>query len=131
MGAIILISPLTKFCRSPAKRVRTSTSLALVAANFLRFFIGISPACAGYAKNTVNMSKGAPAVICRRSLYVIRPETSTIFSMSASLCASGFRDDTKIVFYNHHEAHALAPLDVDDDLDSIRVLSEPQTYRAI
>jgi carbamoyltransferase len=75
-------------------------------------------------KNTVNMSKGAPAVICRRSLYVIRPETSTIFSMSASLGAGGFRDDTKIVFYNHHEAHALAPLFYSDWDEALLVTAD-------
>jgi carbamoyltransferase len=33
-----------------------------------------------------------------------------IFKVDKFRHASGFRDDTKIFFYNHHEAHALAPL---------------------
>ena len=33
-----------------------------------------------------------------------------IFKVDKFRRASGFRDDTKVVFYNHHEAHAMAPL---------------------
>jgi carbamoyltransferase len=33
-----------------------------------------------------------------------------IFKVDKFRSASGFRDDTKMIFYNHHEAHALAPL---------------------
>ena len=44
--------------------------------------------------------------------------------MSASLGASGFRDDTKIVFYNHHEAHALAPLFYSDWDEALLVTAD-------
>jgi carbamoyltransferase len=33
-----------------------------------------------------------------------------IFNVARFCCASGFRDDAHIYFYNHHESHALAPL---------------------
>src|SRR5262249_26855886 len=40
-----------------------------------------------------------------------------IFKVEKFRSASSFRDDAKMIFYNHHEAHALAPLFYSGDWD--------------
>jgi predicted NodU family carbamoyl transferase len=47
-----------------------------------------------------------------------------IFKVDKFRRASGFRDDTKIVFYNHHEAHALAPLFYSDWDEALLVTAD-------
>lgn len=47
-----------------------------------------------------------------------------IFKVDKFRHASGFRDNTKIFFYNHHEAHALAPLFHTDWNDALLVTAD-------
>jgi carbamoyltransferase len=47
-----------------------------------------------------------------------------IFKVDKFRNASGFRDDTKIFFYNHHESHALAPLFYTDWNDALLVTAD-------
>ena len=47
-----------------------------------------------------------------------------IFKVDKFRRASGFRDDAKIHFYNHHEAHALAPLFYSDWDDALLVTAD-------
>jgi len=47
-----------------------------------------------------------------------------IFKVDKFRHASGFRDDAKILFYNHHESHALAPLFYTDWNDALLVTAD-------
>jgi carbamoyltransferase len=47
-----------------------------------------------------------------------------IFKVDKFRRASGFRDDAKIIFYNHHEAHALAPLFYSDWNEALLVTAD-------
>jgi carbamoyltransferase len=47
-----------------------------------------------------------------------------IFKVDKFRRASGFRDDAKIFFYNHHESHALAPLFYTDWNDALLVTAD-------
>jgi carbamoyltransferase len=47
-----------------------------------------------------------------------------IFKVDKFRQVSGFRDDTKVFFYNHHEAHALAPLFYSDWNDALLVTAD-------
>jgi carbamoyltransferase len=95
------------------------------AANSQLYFIEISAACAGYGKNIANTSRGTRAATCRRSFCAITQGISTTSSRSTKFRrASGFRDDAKIHFYNHHEAHALAPLFYSDWDDALLVTAD-------
>ena len=47
-----------------------------------------------------------------------------IFKVDKFRHASGFRDDAKIFFYNHHESHALAPLFHTDWNDALLVTAD-------
>ena len=47
-----------------------------------------------------------------------------IFKVDKFRGASGFRNDTKVIFYNHHEAHALAPLFYSDWDEALLVTAD-------
>jgi len=47
-----------------------------------------------------------------------------IFNVPKFRSASGFRDDARIFFYNHHESHALAPLFYTDWDDALLVTAD-------
>jgi len=47
-----------------------------------------------------------------------------IFKVDKFQRASGFRDDARIFFYNHHESHALAPLFYTDWNDALLVTAD-------
>ena len=47
-----------------------------------------------------------------------------IFKVDKFRYASGFHDDAKIFFYNHHESHALAPLFHTDWNDALLVTAD-------
>jgi carbamoyltransferase len=49
---------------------------------------------------------------------------NNIFKVDKFRGASGFRDDAKVVFYNHHEAHALAPLFYSDWDEALLVTAD-------
>jgi carbamoyltransferase len=51
-------------------------------------------------------------------------DINDIFKVDKFRLASGFREDTKIFFYNHHEAHALAPLFYSDWNDALLVTAD-------
>ena len=51
-------------------------------------------------------------------------DINDIFKVGKFRHASGFRDDTKIFFYNHHEAHALAPLFYSDWNEALLVTAD-------
>jgi carbamoyltransferase len=47
-----------------------------------------------------------------------------IFKVDKFRSASGLRDDAKVIFYNHHEAHALAPLFYSDWDEALLVTAD-------
>jgi carbamoyltransferase len=51
-------------------------------------------------------------------------DINDIFKVDKFRHASGFREDTKIFFYNHHEAHALAPLFYSDWNEALLVTAD-------
>ena len=51
-------------------------------------------------------------------------DINDIFKVDKFRHASGFRDGTKIFFYNHHEAHALAPLFYSDWNEALLVTAD-------
>jgi len=52
------------------------------------------------------------------------PRIDDIFKVAEFRRASSFRDDTQVYFYNHHEAHALAPLFYTDWDDALLVTAD-------
>jgi carbamoyltransferase len=60
----------------------------------------------------------------REFLRYNTPDIDDIFKVDKFRHASGFRDDTKIFFYNHHEAHALAPLFYSDWNEALLVTAD-------
>jgi carbamoyltransferase len=60
----------------------------------------------------------------REFLRYNTPDINDIFKVDKFRYASGYRDDTKIFFYNHHEAHALAPLFYSDWNEALLVTAD-------
>src|SRR5262249_43076848 len=60
----------------------------------------------------------------REFLRYNTPHIDDIFKVDKFRHASGFRDDAKIFFYNHHESHALAPLFYTDWDDALLVTAD-------
>ena len=52
------------------------------------------------------------------------PRIDDIFKVAEFRRAGGFRDDAQVYFYNHHEAHALAPLFYTDWEDALLVTAD-------
>jgi carbamoyltransferase len=56
------------------------------------------------------IEKNTRRYMVREFLRYNTPRIDDIFNVAKFRRAGGFRDDTQVYFYNHHEAHALAPL---------------------
>jgi carbamoyltransferase len=60
----------------------------------------------------------------REFLRYDTPRIDDIFKVDKFRSASGFRDDAKVFFYNHHESHALAALFYTDWEDALLVTAD-------
>jgi predicted NodU family carbamoyl transferase len=125
MDAIIPILPSTKFCPLPGKTRQDVDVAGFSRCEFPTIFYrnirGVRWIREKYRKYVERRTRRhMPKEFLR---YHTR-NIDDIFKVDKFWRASGFRDDTKMVFYNHHEAHALAPLFYSDWDEALLVTAD-------